>query len=277
MTQIEARARVGQAPAPLRGAAGPAFPAQAADMTEAEWQIRVELAAAYRLVDHFGWSELIYAHLTARIPGEGDHFLINPWGLNYDEITASNLVKIDVNGRPSAPVPHSVNYAGFVIHSALHMTRSAESHVVMHTHTVAGMAVAALADGLLPVSMFSTAFHRNLGYHDYEGASLYLDERERLVQSLGSAKAMILRNHGLIVVGRTVPECFLRLYRLERACQVQIAAAAAGALHVMPAALAAKSGADLDSFQGLHPQGEGAIEFEALMRKLDRKDDSYRS
>ena len=276
MTDIQTSASANKRPVPPHAAPDLAVPARVPDMTEAEWKLRVELAAAYRLVDHFGWGELIYAHLTARVPGTDEHFLINPWGLNYDEITASNLVKIDVNGRPSSPGEHSINYAGFVIHSALHMTGSADSHVVMHTHTVAGMAVAALADGLLPVSMFSTAFHRNIAYHDYEGAALYLDERERLVQSLGNAKAMILRNHGLIVIGRTVPECFLRLYRLERACQVQIAAAAAGPLHVMPDALAAKSGADLDSFQGLHPQGEGAIEFDALMRKLDRVDSSYR-
>ncbi len=245
--------------------------------SDAEWQLRVQLAAAYRLVDHFGWTELIYAHLTARLPGAEDHFLINPWGLNYDEITASNLVKVDVNGKAMDTGPQTINYAGFIIHSALHMTQAAESHVVMHIHTVAGMAVAALEEGLVPVSMFSTAFYDKLAYHDYEGASLYPDERERLVQSMGSAKAMILRNHGLLVVGRTVPECFLRLYRLERACQVQIAAAKAGTLRVLPAKLAAKSGADLDSFQGLHPQGEGATEFEALMRKLDRHDSSYRT
>ncbi len=252
--------------------------------SDAEWQLRVQLAAAYRLVDHFGWTEQIYGHLTARLPtsqpGAEDHFLINPWGLNYDEITASNLVKVDVNGHAvQAPDsgPQTINYAGFIIHSAIHMTGAAASHVVMHIHTVAGMAVAALEEGLLPVSMFASAFHGQLAYHDYEGASLYPDERERLVRSMGSARAMILRNHGLLVAGRTVPECFLRLYRLERACQVQLAAAAAGTLRVMPAALAAKSGADLDSFQGLHPQGEGAVEFEALMRKLDRKDSSYRS
>ena len=255
----------------------------------AQWQLRVELAAAYRAIDHFGWTEQIYAHLTARLPGTPDHFLINPWGLNYDEITASNLVEIDVNGQVIAAGGElgtsnagtgdagTVNYAGFVIHSALHMTGAADNPVVMHTHTVAGMAVAALAGGLLPVSMFATAFHGQLAYHDYEGASLYLDERARLVASLGSARAMVLRNHGLIVVGRTVAECFLRLYRLERACQVQIAAAAAGPLNVLPDALAAKSGADLDAFQRLHPDGEGAIEFAALMRKLDRKDASYRT
>ncbi len=250
--------------------------------TPAQWRQRVELAAAYRLVDHFGWTEQIYAHLTARVPGTDNHFLINPWGLNYDEITASNLVEIDVQGRvigstDAQATTRAINYAGFIIHSALHMAQASTNHVVMHTHTVAGMAVAALVDGLQPVSMFATAFHHNLAYHDYEGASLYLDERERLAASLGTAKAMILRNHGLMVVGRTVPECFLRLYRLERACQVQIAAAAAGTLNVLPQALAAKSGADLNAFQALHPDGEGTTEFAALMRKLDRKDAGYRS
>ena len=245
-------------------------------IASAEWALRVQLAAAYRLVDHFGWTELIYGHLTARVPGTQDQFLINAWGLNYDEITASNLVKIDLDGNVIGPQSQAINYAGFIVHSAVHMTRAAQSHVVMHTHTVAGMAVAALQGGLLPVSMFATAFHENVGYHDYEGASLYPDERERFVKSLGTAKALILRNHGLLVVGSTVPECFLRLYRLERACQVQIAAAAAGALHVMPSALADKSRADLDSFQGMLPQSEGLVEFDALMRKLDRKDSSYR-
>ena len=249
-----------------------------AGMSDAEWALRVELAAAYRLVEHFGWTELIYAHLTARVPGDENHFLINRWGLNYEEVTASNLVKIDVDGKAIAPADAPVNYAGFVIHSAIHMTRSGQAHVVMHTHTPAGMAVAALEDGLLPISMFATAFHgAELAYHDYEGASLYLDERERLVESLGTAKAMLLRNHGLLVVGSTVAECFLRLYRLERACQVQLAAAAAGKLRLLPEGLAAKSGADLNAFQALLPEGEGQVEFDALMRKLDRIDNSYRS
>ncbi len=246
------------------------------NITDAEWTLRVQLAAAYRMVEHYGWSEQIYAHLTARVPGSNDHFLINPYGLNYEEITASNLVKIDVDGKVILGGEHAVNYAGFVIHSALHMVRSQNNHVAMHTHTRAGMAVAALTDGLLPISMFSTAFHKRLAYHDYEGAALRLDERERIVKSLGTARAMILRNHGLLVVGRTVPETFLRLYRLERACQIQLDAAAAGSLNIMPEHLAAQSAADLDSFQDSHPDGEGVVEFEALMRKLDRIDDSYR-
>lgn len=242
----------------------------------AEWDVRVKLAAAYRLVDYYGWTEQIYGHLTARVPGPEDHFLINPWGLNYDEVTASNLVKIDVDGNVVGDSEHPVNFAGFIIHSAIHMTRSNVNHVVMHTHTRAGMAVAAIKEGLLPVSMFATVFHNRLGYHDYEGASLYPDERERIVASLGPHKAMILRNHGLLVVGRTVPECFLRLYRLERACQVQLDAAAAGTLDLVSPAVADRSAADLDSYQGMQPTAEGEIEFAALMRKLDRIDDQYR-
>ena len=245
-------------------------------VSDAEWDVRVKLAAAYRLVDYFGWTEQIYGHLTARVPGPEDLFLINPWGLNYDEVTASNLVKIDVDGNVVSGGGHAVNFAGFVIHSAIHMTRSKENHVVMHTHTRAGMAIAAIKEGLLPVSMFATAFHDNIGYHDYEGASLYLDERERLVKSLGSAKAMILRNHGLMAIGTTVPECFLRLYRLERACQVQLDAAAAGTLNIVSSEVAARSAADLDSYQGMQPAAEGEIEYAALMRKLDRIDNGYR-
>ncbi len=247
-----------------------------AGIDPAEWGLRVKLAAAYRLVAHFGWTEQIYGHLTARVPGPVDHFLINPWGLNYDEITASNLVRIDVDGNVVGGGAHAVNFAGFIIHSAIHMTRSEENLVVMHTHTRAGMAIAALADGLLPISMFATVFHNRIGYHDYEGASLYRDERARIVASLGPHKAMILRNHGLLVVGRSVADCFLRLYRLERACQVQLDAAAAGTLALIPPAVVERSAADLDSYQGMQPRPEGEIEFAALMRTLDKTDTSYR-
>ena len=244
-------------------------------IAETEWDIRVKLAAAYRLVDYYGWTEQIYGHLTARVPGPEDHFLINPWGLNFEEVTASNLVKIDLDGRVVAG-DHPVNHAGFVIHSAVHMTRSEENLVVMHTHTRAGMAIAAIKEGLLPISMFASAFHQRLAYHDYEGASLYLDERARIVESLGPHKALILRNHGLMAVGRTVPECFLRLYRLERACQVQVDAAAAGTLNLLAPALANRSAADLDAYQSMQPTPEGEIEFAALMRKLDKIDAGYR-
>ena len=247
-----------------------------ANIEPEEWDVRVKLAAAYRLIDYYGWTEQIYGHLTARVPGPDDHFLINPWGLNYEEVTASNLVKIDVDGNVIAGGENPVNFAGFIIHSAIHMTRSAENLVVMHTHTRAGMAVAAIKEGLLPVSMFATVFHNRLGYHEYEGASLYPDERERIVQSLGPHKALILKNHGLMAVGRTVPECFLRLYRLERACQVQLDAAAAGTLDLLSPEIADRSAADLDSYQGMQPTPEGEIEFAALMRKLDKIDNGYR-
>lgn len=243
-----------------------------------EQELRVQLAAAYRLVDYFGWTELIYGHLTVRVPGDGIHFLINPYGLNYDEITASNLVKIDVEGAAVAPTRYTVNKAGFVIHSAVHMADSSENHCVMHTHTRSGMAIAALEGGLEPVSMFSTAFFNRIGYHEYEGPSLDTDERGRLLESLAENRAMILRNHGLLVVGKTIPETFLRLYRLERACQIQLDAAAAGPMHVLPGQTAARSGRDMDGFSASQTDTAevGALEFAAMMRKLDKLDPSYR-
>jgi ribulose-5-phosphate 4-epimerase/fuculose-1-phosphate aldolase len=244
---------------------------------EGEAVLRRQLAAAYRLVDHFGWTELIYGHLTARVPGEEPHFLINPYGLNYDEVTASNLVKIDLDGRIVEPSEYPVNYAGFVIHSAIHMAHAERHKVVMHTHTRAGMAVCALKEGLLPISMVSTAFHGKLAYHDYEGPSLDLDERGRLLRNLGDNQAMVLRNHGLLTTGRSVPEAFLRLYRLERACQIQVDAAAAGTLNVMGDNLAGKSGADMDRFSEMESAvGIGDLEFAALIRKLDKTDSSWR-
>ena len=244
---------------------------------EGEAVLRRQLAAAYRLVDPFGWTELIYGHLTARVPGEAPHFLINPYGLNYDEVTASNLVKIDLDGKIVEPSEHPVNYAGFVIHSAIHMAHAERHKVVMHTHTRAGMAVCALKDGLLPVSMVATAFHGKLSYHDYEGPSLDLDERDRLLGNLGNNQAMMLRNHGLLTTGRSVPEAFLRLYRLERACQIQLDAAAAGTLNVLGDNLAAKSGADMDRFSEMESAvGIGDLEFAALVRKLDKVDASWR-
>lgn len=243
---------------------------------EAERELRVQLAAAYRLVDYFGWSELIYAHLTARVPGPENHFLINPYGLNYDEITASNLVKIDVDGNVIGDSEYPVSVAGFIIHSAVHMAGSG-NHCVIHTHTRAGMAIAAIEEGLLPVSMASTGFFEDIGYHEYEGPSLDTDERERLIRSLGNHKALILRNHGLLTVGHTVPETFLRLHRLERSCQVQLDAAAAGTLRIIPDEVARKSRAGIDAFSERESQsGIGALEFAALMRKLDRIDSSYR-
>lgn len=245
------------------------------DDPSSERALRVQLAAAYRLVDYFGWTELIYGHLTARVPGPELHFLINPYGLNYDEVTASNLVKIDCDGNIIGDSDYPVNAAGFVIHSAIHMAAT-KNKCVMHTHSRAGMAIAALKDGLRPVSMNAITFHGQVGYHDFEGPSLHLDERERLLADLGDNKAMILRNHGLMTVGETVAQTFSRLYRLERASQVQIDAAAAGALNVVSAEVSRKACDDAQTFvehEGLAP---GALEFAALTRKIDKIDASYR-
>jgi len=245
------------------------------NLESAEKKIRVELACAYRLVDYFGWCELIYAHLTARVPGPDAHFLINPYGLNYDEVTASNLVKIDINGHVVEHSDHPINEAGFIIHSAIHMLENTRNHVVMHTHSRAGMAVAALKDGLLPISMGATMFYDDIAYHDYEGPSLYLDERSRLQSSLGNKRALILRNHGLMTVGETVPEAFVRLYRLESACRTQLDASAAGEVNHLDHATASKSGQDVNRFME-SADDYGQLEFDALMRKIDKLDDSYK-
>ena len=243
--------------------------------SQQERSIRIELAAAYRLVDFFGWCELIYGHLTAHVPGPEPHFLINPYGLNYDEVTATNLIKIDINGKMVEASPYAVNEAGFVIHSAVHMMSKENNRVVMHTHSRAGMAIAALEEGLLPISMGATAFFEDIAYHDYEGPSLYLEERERLQESLGDKKVLILRNHGLLTVGRTVAEAFIRLYRLESACQVQLDAGAAGSLRVLNQDLARKSGKDVKRFME-QEDNFGQLEFDALVRKIDKLDESYR-
>ena len=245
------------------------------NLKSAEKKLRVELACAYRLVDYFGWCELIYAHLTARVPGPDAHFLINPYGLNYDEVTATNLVKIDINGHVVEDSDHPINEAGFIIHSAIHMLENTSNHVVMHTHSRAGMAVAALKDGLLPISMGATMFYDDIAYHDYEGPSLYLDERSRLQSSLGNKRALILRNHGLMTVGETVPEAFVRLYRLESACRTQLDASAAGEVNLLDHDTASKSGQDVNRFME-SADDYGQLEFDALMRKIDKLDDSYK-
>ena len=244
------------------------------ELVKAEQVLRIELAGAYRLVDYFGWCELIYGHLTAHVPGPEPHFLINPYGLNYDEVTASNLVKIDLDGKIVEPTDHQVNEAGFIIHSAIHMQPKTQNRVVMHTHSRSGMAIAALKAGLLPISMGATIFFEDLAYHEYEGPSLYLDERERLQASLGDKKALILKNHGLVTVGATVAEAFLRLYRLERACQTQLDAAAAGELNLLDESVARKSGRDVNRFME-SASDYGELEFAALLRKIDRIDNSY--
>src|SRR5215471_6525179 len=182
-------------------------------VTEAEWQTRVDLAAAYRLVAHYGWDDLIFTHISARVPGGEHHFLLNPYGMMFDEVTASSLVKVDLEGKVVMETPYFINPAGFTIHSAVHAARE-DALCVMHLHTIAGIAVSAQRDGLLPLSQQSMFPLASLAYHDYEGLALNDDEKQRLVHDLGSGNYLILRNHGLLTVGRTVAEAFLGMYTL---------------------------------------------------------------
>jgi ribulose-5-phosphate 4-epimerase/fuculose-1-phosphate aldolase len=201
--------------------------------SDAETEARRQLACAYRLFDHLGWHELIYNHITVRVPGHDDQFLINPFGLMYREVRASNLVKIDVDGRIIGPAEHPVNPAGFVVHSAVHRAR-ADAHAVAHTHTTAGQAVACQAQGLLPLSFTAMFFTDRVAYHDFEGITLVHDERARLAADLGSSTVMILRNHGLLSCGPTIADAFVDLYQLQRACEVQVAAQAGGVVLTLP-------------------------------------------
>ncbi len=250
-------------------------------MTLTEQTLRQELAACSRLIAHFRMSDLIFTHISLRVPGPDHHFLINPYGLLFDEITASNLVKIDLHGQPVAPTTHPVNPAGFVIHSAIHAARE-DAHCVLHTHTRAGCAVAALACGLLPVNQMSMEFHGKVAYHDYEGIALDLDEQQRLVADLGDRPVMILRNHGLLTTGRSVAEAFLRMYYLEKACEIQLAAQSAGQLILPPAAVCERTERQFNApMQGLK-QGElsdpdaVALAWGASLRMLERVAPGYR-
>lgn len=252
---------------------------------EAEWQTRVDLAACYRLVDHFGWTDLIYNHISARVPGEHEHFLINPFGMLYEEITASSLIKVDIdgnvisNGSSEHAETYTVNRAGYVIHSAIHKARP-DVQCVLHTHTVAGMGVSSLKCGLLPLSLAGLRFS-DIGYHDLEGIVTDLGEQERLAGNLGDREALILRNHGLLVVGSTIAQAFGRIDRLERACQTQLAAMACNTdLNFPTADVVARTRSQLKRSPTPDAQGRivehGAREWPALLRLLDRRDPSYR-
>lgn len=244
------------------------------NFVEAEWGLRVQLAGAYRIAHHLGWDELIYTHISARVPGSEHHFLINPYGLRFDEVTASNLVKIDAEGEAVGQQAYRANKAGFIIHSAVHMARE-DAVCVFHTHTLAGMAVAAQEEGLLPVHMYSHNFYGRLSYHDFEGPSMRLDERERLVRSLGSQKALILRNHGLLTLGRTIPEAFLLHWRLNRACEVQLAAQSAKLR--LPSKEVCEQSLQMgeEFLNDAAPMGE--LEFASFKRIIDSKDASYKN
>ena len=239
-----------------------------------EWETRVNLAACYRLAAHFRMTDMIYTHISARVPGPEHHFLIIAFGLMWDEISASTLVKVTIDGDiVEDPAGNGINRAGYVIHSAVHRAR-ADVDCVMHTHTAAGIAVSAQDHGLLPISQHAMRFTGNLAYHDYEGLALELDEQKRLVADLGGHKAMILRNHGLLTCGASIAETFDYMYYLERACQTQINALAGGAkLRIPSAAVAEKTAAQ---FKAL-PYKPKRPEWKALLRMLDKMDASYKN
>ena len=238
-----------------------------------EWDMRVNLAACYRLAAHFRMTDLIYTHISARVPGPEHHFLINAFGLLWDEISASTLVKVTLDGEiVDDPTGNGINRAGYVIHSAVHRAR-ADIVCVMHTHTAAGIAVSAQEEGLLPISQHAMRFTNSIGYHDYEGLALELDEQARLVNDLGGHKAMILRNHGLLTCGESIPQAFDLMYYLERACQTQINALAGGAKLRMPPAEVADHTAR--QFRNL-PYKQKNTEWKAHLRLLDKMDGSFR-
>jgi ribulose-5-phosphate 4-epimerase/fuculose-1-phosphate aldolase len=252
------------------------IPSMQGYVSPAEWQTRVDLAAAYRLTAHYGWSDLVFTHISARVPGEEGAFLINPYGLFFDEITASSLVKIDAHGTPLQDTAFPVNPAGFVIHSAVHAARH-DAAFVMHTHTANGVAVAAQKQGLLPISQQSIFVLASLGYHAYEGVALSDDEKPRLVADLGLNTYLMLRNHGLLTVGKTMADAFLAMYLFESACNIQIRAQAGGAqlgadlIAIDPRII---DGAMAQSKQVTKGLG-GALVWPGLLRKLDRLDASY--
>jgi ribulose-5-phosphate 4-epimerase/fuculose-1-phosphate aldolase len=242
-------------------------------MAQAEWSARQDLALAYRLFDHFGWHELIYNHITVRVPGEEGQFLINPFGLMYREITASNLVKIDVEGRVLSTPSSRINPAGFVVHAAVH-SRRADAHAVIHSHTTAGQAVSCQRQGLLPLSFSSVFFHERIAYHEFEGITLDRDECSRLAHDLGSSNAMILRNHGLLTCGPTLAHAFNLHYQLQRACEVQIAAQAGGAdIRLVPEGIASRAAGQFAAAQT--NGGEDAMLFDAMRRWMIAKDPTF--
>jgi len=244
-------------------------------VSKEEWEMRVDLAAAYQLAAIYKWTDLIYTHFSARVPGTED-FLINPYGLMFDEICASNLVKIDWNGRIlDDPLDMGVNEAGFIIHSCMHRARP-EINCVIHTHTRAGVAVSAMKCGLLPISQHAMRVHAEVSYHDYEGVALYKEEQARMARDLGArSKAMILRNHGLLALGSTVREAFEIMYYLDAACQIQVDACAGGLHNVQLVSDEAAKKSYHRLSMADHPRE--SRDWPALLRMLDRKNISYRN
>jgi ribulose-5-phosphate 4-epimerase/fuculose-1-phosphate aldolase len=243
-------------------------------VTSEEWEQRVALAAVYRLVAHFHWDDLIFTHLSARVPGPDHHFLINPYGRTFDEITASNLVKVDLDGKKVMASPYEINPAGFTIHSAIHAARE-DAKCVLHAHSVNGVAVSAQKGGVLPISQQSIFVLSSLAYHDYEGVALCDDEKPRLVRDLGDKIFFMLRNHGLITVAGDLPNAFLLMYTFESACTIQLRAQAGGGelVPIDPRIIATAQ----QQAQAVTASAGGALAWPALLRKLDRIDRSYRN
>ncbi|HEX7741902.1 MAG TPA: class II aldolase/adducin family protein [Sphingobium sp.] len=242
-------------------------------MDPAEWEARQQLAACYRIFDHMSWSELIYNHVTLRVPGEDNAFLINPFGLLYSEVKASNLVKIDIDGQILDGSPYPVNRAGFTQHSVFHR-HLPDAHCVIHTHTTAGMAVSATQEGLQPTNFYAAAFIGRIAYHDFEGVTLRPEEGERLIADLGERRMMMLRNHGTLVMAKTLPEAFLTHWMLQRACEIQVATGLAGTPLAIPQEVVAVHQRDL---RGVTlPMGLGVPDFHAMVRLIDRIDPGWR-
>ncbi len=243
-------------------------------MAEIEQELRVKLAACYRIFDYMGWSEMIYNHITVKVPGPEQHFLINPFGLHYSEVKASNLVKVDIDGSIVEDTDYAVNPAGILIHTAIHAARP-DIQCIAHTHTNAGMAVACTQEGLRADNFYSALMHNQIAYHNFEGITVMDDEKSRLVANLGNKSLMILRNHGLLAGGRSIPEAFQNLWAIERACQVQVTTDSTGrpSIPIGPEILAKSE--QLVAIQGIgEPTGE--LEFKAFTRLIDKIDPSYK-
>ena len=242
-------------------------------MTPGEKQARTDLAAAYRVVAMYGWDDLVFTHISARVPGPEHHFLINPYGMLFEEITASSLVKVDLSGKKVSESPYEINPAGFTIHSAVHEARE-DAQCVIHLHTIEGVAVSCQKQGLLPISQQSLYPMMGLAYHDYEGVALNPEEKVRLVRDLGANNTMILRNHGLLTCGPTVADAFLFMYILQKACEVQVRAQAGGA-ELVPVAQPIVDGIKRSAKEVLRGSG-GNLVWPGLLRKLDRIDPGWR-
>ncbi|RBP51582.1 class II aldolase/adducin family protein [Arenicella xantha] len=246
-------------------------------MQQAEKDIRVQLAACYRIFDYMGWSELIYNHITVKVPGEEGHFLINPYGLHYKEVTASNLVKVDIHGQVVEDTDYAVNPAGMLIHSAIHAARE-DAHCIGHIHSTAGMTVACQQEGLRIDNFYSVLLYGQVAYHDFQGITVMDGEKEDLIASLGTKNFLILRSHGLLTCGSTIPDMFLNMTLLQRSCEIQVSVDQTGRPIVPVSEEIGKKTAQLLQLQMQAAEGKpsGELEFSALQRLVDREDDSYR-